>query len=716
MTQFIIMTSTAIDQALMNAGFSDSTMLPREVDGLVKVTLGPDVIGYRTKAETAKPYFAMISVECLETLFLHGVKLNDAYRRIARVVSSMQSPPVHLPRQWSEYHFKNLITFFAASRDVASYRWIVEINGDSRVAKFDFLSSDQSEVSLQSFTPLPWPQGYTELIQKLLAYAVDDDVSNDAGLASEVDLSIIGSASVVQGLTYEAWSEQLTKPQKDVVNESLDKSIRIVGPAGSGKTLSLCMRALRVARDERVIAQEKKILVATHSWAMSERIDGVLSDLNGGVFPDRITVYPLLSLLDLHVGSIGQKRIDVIGDDSSDGRRKTISILQGLLGEPDRLQKIGISNWISDGIAAKSDSRARLDLVGYLYEEISGILSATGVSPDDGESVRSYLYGPREDWMPPFALFEDRVFVFSVYESLLKELIDREAITTDQFILDSIRVLETFSWRMRKETEGYDFIFVDELQLFDPQERAVLELLARSKRGVPFVTAEDPSQGVFSSLNGRHNTPADETVYLDTVHRFNRDIFEFISFIYRKFPLNATPLRADHNPTDDSRKPKVITCENSMLALESAAEETQSLTREAKALERICIATLGDCDTDLAEKLVGRGLNVTRLSGFDDIEQLSYSKKSIVVSPWEYVGGTQFSYVIVVTAGISPPLSQFSRLREMISVYLSCSRAKDRLIIVCDSYVPNVLLEACELGFAVKEKYAGAGTKVRTRT
>ena len=38
MTQFIIMTSTAIDQALMNAGFSDSTMLPREVDGLVKVT------------------------------------------------------------------------------------------------------------------------------------------------------------------------------------------------------------------------------------------------------------------------------------------------------------------------------------------------------------------------------------------------------------------------------------------------------------------------------------------------------------------------------------------------------------------------------------------------------------------------------------------------------------------------------------------------------
>ena len=88
--------------------------------------------------------------------------------------------------------------------------------------------------------------------------------------------------------------------------------------------------------------------------------------------------------------------------------------------------------------------------------------------------------------MPPFTTIADRAFVISIYRGFIENLIDRSAITTDQFVLDSIRVLETFTWRMRKETEGYDYIFVDELQLFDPQERSALELLGRSRRGVPF--------------------------------------------------------------------------------------------------------------------------------------------------------------------------------------------------------------------------------------
>ena len=705
MSKFVVITSHALDQALMNSAFSEGTMLPKEENGVFRFDLSEGIIGFRCGTEPGTPHFALISIDCIETLYLSGVKLADAYRRIARVVSSMQSPPVHLPRQWSEYHFKNLIAFFAASKDVASYRWVSEIESRYKAVKFDFLSADSSEVFLQKFTPEPWPQDFADLLQNLISHEVKRDGDKHEGLASEVDLTVIGSKSIVQGLTFEAWRERLSPLQIEVLDEVIEKSIRIVGPAGSGKTLALCMRALRIARERSVISEGKKVLIATQSWAMSERIDGILVDLNGGVFPSHITVYPLLSLLDAHVGGIGQRRIDVIGDDSSDGRRKMISMLHSILDDSSHIQSPGVSDWILDGIRGKADGRARLDLVGYLYEEMTGILSATGVSPDDGESVKFYLNGAREDWMPPFRLFDERVFVFGIYERLLRELIDREAITTDQFVLDSIRVLETFNWRMRKETEGYDFIFVDELQLFDPQERAALELLARSKQGVPFVTAEDPSQGVFSSLNGRHNTPADETVYLDTVHRFNRDIFEFISFIYRKFPLNAIPLRTNEGPSDASKRPVVVICDRMEDSLDFAVDTAEKSSSEVKGSGRICVATLGDCDAEITAKLIDRGLSATRLSGFDDVEQLAYSRKSIVVSPWEYVGGTQFSSVIVVTSGISSPASQFSRLREMISVYLSCSRARDQLVIVCDSYVPSVLLEAAELGLVVKKNY-----------
>jgi len=247
---------------------------------------------------------------------------------------------------------------------------------------------------------------------------------------------------------------------------------------------------------------------------------------------------------------------------------------------------------------------------------------------------------------------------------------------------------------MRKETEGYDYILVDELQLFDPQERSALELLGRAKKGVPFVTAEDPSQGVFAALNTRSRVAQNEPIYLNTVHRFNIEIFELISFIYQKFPLNTLPLRIEGNKDHGPGRPLLYTCTNDQSAVEKAADEAEKYSKISGQYDRICLATLGDVDGKLVEELTRRRLFVTRLEGFDDVEQLAYSKRSIIVAPWQFVGGTQFSHVIVVAAAISPPSSQFGRLRELIAVYLSCSRASKSLSVVCSSYTPTVLWDA----------------------
>lgn len=326
------------------------------------------------------------------------------------------------------------------------------------------------------------------------------------------------------------------------------------------------------------------------------------------------------------------------------------------------------------------------------------MLTASGVSSDDSESIRDYINAKREDWMPPFPLVTDRGLVISVYKLFTQNLIDRSAITTDQFIIDSIRVLETFTWRMRKEADGYDYIFVDELQLFDPQERTALELLGRQKKGVPFITAEDPSQGVFSTLNARRASVDNVPVYLDTVHRFNREIFEFIAFIYQKFPLNALPLKIHDTKVSGKRRPTLYSLSDDVAAVAKAVDLVADLSKSADSNERICVVTLGDVDTQIVTKLEAQRLQIIRLSSFDDVEQLSYSKKSIVVSPWEFIGGTQFSHVVVIALGINAPNSQFSRLREMISIYLASSRAAETLSLICEGYIPQVLVEATENG------------------
>lgn len=703
MRNYILVTESGLDACLMNNAFSDG-FRPKLGGVIHEAEIAPGIICYYTANEPENPYFALINSACLEQLMETECRAEDAYRRIARVVKGLKAPPVHLPRQWSEYHHKNLLAFFALPRGASNRRWIVDLDGGANGARFNVFAATGAEMDLSRHVPLSWPEGIFSALQELVARKTADfPIETSSSLAAEIDLKAIGSASITGNRTFEQWLGSLTQSQREALNHPIDTSIRIVGPAGSGKTLALCMRAIQISRDLDVQKMGKKVLIATHSWAMAERIDGVIGVLNGGVFPDGVTVFPLLSLLDMHAGHIGSQRTEVIGDDSTDGRIKSMEIIGSLLkGEGDK-DRIGLSEWIVDGLRASDESRSRLDLIMNLYDEISGVLTASGVAPDDPDSIRHYINSRREDWMPPFFTEADRGFVIGVYREFIQELIDRSAITTDQFVLDSIRVLETFTWRMRKETDGYDYILVDELQLFDPQERSALELLGRSKKGVPFVTAEDPSQGVFSALNARPGMAQDELVYLETVHRFNREIFELISYIYQKFPLNTLPLRVEPSKDPVVKRPCLYTCAGDASAIDFVAKLAESINSEAAPSDRICLATLGDIDDELVRKLEGRRLPITRLSGLDDVEQLTYSKRSIVVAPWQFVGGTQFSHVIVVAAAISAPQSQFGKLRELISVYLACSRAAQSLHVVCSTYTPSVIWEAKESGLLVHE-------------
>lgn len=292
MNKYILITESALDSALIGGGFSDETMLPIEQGAVHRIDLPEPFTGYRVANETEKPIFALVGIDSLELLKLEGGRPSEAFRRIARVLKGVKSPPVHLPRQWFEYHYKNLLAFFALPREASNIRWVVDFGAGSKFARFDFLTSEASEVDLTTFAPTDWPTGYSDVATTLLNSTPSQatGTADHNTLSREVDLETIGSASIVHGRAYEEWERYLTDPQRALLKQPVDTPLRIVGPAGSGKTLSLCMRALQISRDQNVISQGKRILVATHSWAMSERIDGVLNSLNGGLPPEGITV------------------------------------------------------------------------------------------------------------------------------------------------------------------------------------------------------------------------------------------------------------------------------------------------------------------------------------------------------------------------------------------------------------------------------------------
>ncbi len=678
----------------------DKLPVDSERHGIASQALSDEIMAYYSAQEATGSFFALIDLESLSALLtVVGGDVFDVYRRIVRVVKGLRNPPIHLPRQWSEYHYRNLLTFFALPKGIANLRWVAESDGNNSCVRFDAITSSSDQVDLAKYRPTTWPDGFESLISRArgLKAPKPNTLNQSEGLVAEVDLSVIGSGSVVKNRTYEDWQPHLSESQKNILALDTQSSVRIVGPAGSGKTLALCLRVLLVSRSPDVISQGRKILVATHSWAMAERIDGVLCALNGGVVPSGVVVFPLLSLLQLHAGHIGQQVVEIIGDDSTEGRVKVLEIIRQII-DADGFRREGLSDWILTGLLAPDDGRSRLDLLFNLYEEISGVLTASSFAPDDPDAVRSYLAGAREDWMPPFELMADRSFVLNIYKSLLRILVDRSAITTDQFVLDSIRVLETYTWRMRRETDGYDYIFVDELQLFDAQERSALELLGRSRKGVPFVTAEDPSQGVFSSLHSKRGMVSNQTVYLETIHRFEKEIFDLIRFFYQKFPLNTLPLKIDPNRPSGAGVPKLYLATDRDAGVELVVTLVQDALRAATGSDRVCIATMGDTDALICDLLESKKISATRLASFDDVEQLGYRKKSVIVAPWQFIGGTQFSHVILSTLDISPAVTSFGKRHELTGVYLSCSRATRSLSIVSSDYVPLVVRDAKEHG------------------
>src|SRR5262249_30100790 len=145
-------------------------------------------------------------------------------------------------------------------------------------------------------------------------------------------------------------------------------------------------------------------------------------------------------------------------------------------------------------------------------------------------------------------------------------------LTVDQLVNDFLNYLETFSWNILRDAEGYDFVFVDELHLFTEQERLSLQYLARPASQYPrLFMALDPRQapsevyaGVPASVvargeSGRADLDLGEVpaLELSTVHRFTPEILKLVQHVHRSYP--ALDLGPDWEVSLESVKSSVST-------------------------------------------------------------------------------------------------------------------------------------------------------------
>jgi DEAD/DEAH box helicase len=663
----------------------------------------------------------------------------DALSRMASFAERARAGgPLTLPRGWHQYKHNNLIAFFAVSRrNARASRWIAEVLPGERsdVVLWITTTSDQ-KATLQEFEsskpsmPLGWETDWKAAV----AEAAERIEHARHAQPSDVEISLPPlEQSTTKGWSYEHWLETITDDQRSFFEASTSKSICLRGPAGSGKTLALTLKAIREVLKARDAGTDLRVLIVTHSWSLATDISDSLDSMGTGLL-NEIDVFPLLEIAKIispqYVND--DSGFSLIGNDSFSGKQAQLDEIYEVLDDFISGDWITYEGGVTEGLRARFNSPEideRFALAWDLLVEFGSVIGAAAIFPGAGSESR-YFQLPRAPWMLPLQSRNDMRVAFTLYTKYMESLDARWLLTSDQVLADLLSHLETHAWNRARRTQGYDLIFVDEFHLFSPLERQVLHYLSRDVSVYPRVfMAVDPRQSPSAAFIG---VAADETrsssvvpedglgdvanFELTTVHRFTPQILALIKHVHHEFPTLDLGHEWDINfsavesAQDAGPPPRLI-------AAASRAGEEDDIVRTVHELYTAGRLALAIVDTrhwqrfsDLASR-IGQSdkFHVSTISGRTDVEGFRYRRRGLVVGPAEYLAGLQFDAVLV--AGIPDmqvnrtPTSERTRLLSLLYLALSRAQREVRIFVNEDDGGPaDVLTRGVANGLMTRER------------
>lgn len=537
-------------------------------------------------------------------------------------------------------------------------------------------------------------------------------------------------------ITWEVWySKQANPQQREFIDMPFDGPIRLRGGAGTGKTVTLALKALKILDDAKSTDTACHILFLTHSWALAEAVDELLNDLDPGAVLRRenriIEVWPLLTLADDNV-QLGKTTRRLLGPDSRNGKIEMYRRLEKHVDdylEADWItRKSGCSPKFAGRIEAIKNSVERKIFVWDLVNEISTVFAAAGLHP---RRRSDYIRLPRRRWMMSLINDVEKNVVADIYRLYFDGLLQDGLTGPEQLVSDYLRSLSTFEWERLRKDSGFDYIFVDEMHLFDEQERFVLHQLLRNAEVRPRVAmAIDPQQSpleIFVNLASQSNDSAEiyaranlsspKKLELTTAFRHTRSIAKFVqSLTDQGMHLHFgdewdTPVAS---PSEKSEEGLVPTCKEHSDRAAQFKHCFDKAKRIVKQGDRIKVAVIcldAERFDDYSISVPGQFNESSVVVASQDavLEALRYKARRFVVSLPEYIGGLQFDSVLVIDVNEDDSGERgahFERRRFLTDLYVACSRAKSSLEIHATrdrGGLSSILTSAIESGLIIKE-------------
>lgn len=532
----------------------------------------------------------------------------------------------------------------------------------------------------------------------------------------------IGSQQINRaiGLSYPEWlnvDSPLSGSQRRVLDSNaLDRHpLRIIGPAGSGKTVLMQLLALKVISDKATNGARVRVLYLVHNASMVRMVEERFDVLD----PDK-SIRQKGSLLVKTLSSYSSEQIglevkDLINQEAQDAKDFQLEEISRSLAETLRQRTLPEDSVFRN--ALESDELA-IVLARLVASEISIAIKGHGLENDrrryvESERRFSRLHGALKP--------HDREVLFDIFEEYRDRVFNGYGVLdSDDVALSLLGQLRTPVWELRRKDGGFDYVFVDETQMFNDNERRLFPLLSNGAvNHVPIALALDEAQdphGMVASGMAALGIKDVANENLESIHRSTAAIVDLAFFLIQQttdlfgvdFPDFTQAVTSARGDISSIEKPRIETAGTDRTG-KSVLRRIREL--RSKNIWRIAVVCFTDHYFDgVRKELAGEGKDLPRYELLRRGERLPMDAPMVVLTRPEFVGGQEFDAVIAVglEQGVMPPrvvgnavLAVAIEQQLLRELYITVSRARTRVIFVMSkgSLPSQILVKAVEAGF-----------------
>lgn len=565
---------------------------------------------------------------------------------------------------------------------------------------------------------------------------------NESGIQSS--LSTFGITTLNVNATtipaeqgFERWAHLLTDDQAKFVNSDWDIPHRLEGPAGTGKTLCLVLKAINTLNILVKNNKPHKSIFVVPSDELVETIKNRFIGNGGGDYiVDSIENYVekkwTISIITLQKLCAQLLHYDVdesefLDRDSVESKNTQLLYLDQILSDIKSNDLRVLASYLSKELYELLNTEDTWTLAQLFRHEVSIVIKGRANS-----SLETYKSMPTLNYGMPIQTSQDKEYVFNKYLEYQKKLEASNQYDIDDIVISAIGQLDTPIWRRRRQQLGYDSIFIDEVHLFNLNEISVLHYLTKEPASVPISYSIDRSQAVgdigwdesdFYNALGTKQENAGIGNSVTAVFRSSSEIIELAfcvtasgASLFTNFQ-NPLDLATETFTAEEEKK-----CVKPCIAYVSDDNELAGVTYKrvdqmAKALQvskdNILVVVF---DEQLYRKIkqdwqqANKGFKALEKRGdFVAVAEASKAGFPIISLP-ELVGGLEFFGVILVGCdkGRLPQNGSTSELgRAYINykahnnLYVAITRAKYRVEFIVNKYrgISDILRRAMENRF-----------------